>query len=436
MKLNEFAIIKLRTAAAFGVSVAVLLLLFGVPNKASATNFLQECMALSTENNDIQNCLDNFLDALDDNIDDISAYISGDIGGATLEAFQRSQRAFFVYRKENCLWYLEFSPAGDRGEQLAKNCLANMSAQRLEELQSLIALPGNNVKQVRGYYVFGADRNSFQPCGNSDRFWVEGDSSVVGQLQQTYLSQATQELQLTYVTLAGQLTSSKDHAGHAGIATISAVIDVRLPNESDCGLPGNNLALGGNTSGPSVAVQPSISADIDANELNSEPLLSINEPEQVLRAYFGDWFAECKQEQSDFACDVSVAFTGAGVDANDPPTINLLRRANKRTVVQLAFPEREVDSTVKMRWRIDSYTFGDVVGSDILVDENGTRQVIRERKFVSEELMPLLIEGGELGIEILEDVDDESGEAFAATLNGLTRALAFADDFVSNEGSL
>jgi len=116
--------------------------------------------------------------------------------------------------------------------------------------------------------------------------------------------------------------------------------------------------------------------------------------------------------------------------------LKLKRRANKRTIVQLEFPEREVDTPVKILWRVDGYTFGDVVGSDIRVDQDGTRQIVHERKFVNEDLMPLLVGGGELGVEILVDVDDPSGDVFEATLNGLTRALAFADDFVNSGGSL
>ena len=42
----------------------------------------------------------------------------------------------------------------------------------------------------------------------------------------------------------------------------------------------------------------------------------------------------------------------------------------------------------------------------------------------------MMIQGNDLILDVLESVDDESGERFTATLKGLTRALAFADDFV------
>ena len=42
----------------------------------------------------------------------------------------------------------------------------------------------------------------------------------------------------------------------------------------------------------------------------------------------------------------------------------------------------------------------------------------------------MMIEGVDLSIEVLTEVDDAAGEEFVGTLNGLTKALAFSDDFV------
>ncbi len=407
-----------------------------INTSAQAYNILQECMALSTQDEDIHNCLDNYLDVMDDNISDLSQYIAGDLSDDSLDAFQRAQETFFSYRKENCTWYLTLAQPRERAQQIAKNCLAEMSQQRLSELQALIADRTSTSQQLRGYYVYGASRNSFQPCGNEKRYWIEGENTAVGELQQTYLSKSTEANQLMYVSLAGTLATSSTYPDHAGIASITAVNDIRLPNESDCGLPISNLATVVREQADVAALPlPTITEDT-LEPVIEEPTLIVNEPEQVMRAYFGEWFAECKQERDNFACDVSVAFAGDEVDSNDPPMLKLKRRANKRTIVQLEFPEREVDTPVKILWRVDGYTFGDVVGSDIRVDQDGTRQIVHERKFVNEDLMPLLVGGGELGVEILADVDDPSGDVFEATLNGLTRALAFADDFVNSGGSL
>jgi len=47
-----------------------------------------------------------------------------------------------------------------------------------------------------------------------------------------------------------------------------------------------------------------------------------------------------------------------------------------------------------------------------------------------------MLAGRTLAIEVLESVDDASGEQLEATLVGLTRALVFADDFVRDGGGL
>ncbi len=52
------------------------------------------------------------------------------------------------------------------------------------------------------------------------------------------------------------------------------------------------------------------------------------------------------------------------------------------------------------------------------------------RLFHDDALLPMMIEGVDLSIEVLAKVDDSAGEEFVGTLNGLTKALAFSDGFV------
>ena len=112
--------------------------------------------------------------------------------------------------------------------------------------------------------------------------------------------------------------------------------------------------------------------------------------------------------------------------------MSLLLSANQSnsTQLELVFPGREIDSPARIRWNVDAWGFGDIVGSDIRVDEVATRQLVPDNRFLRNELLPLLIKGSEINVEVLADVDNESGEVFTATLNGLTRSLAFADEFV------
>lgn len=416
--------------------IAVLLLplallgIFFVPNvQAQEYNVLQECMKLSSDDTDINNCIDNYLDLMDDNISDISAYIARDLPDAALDQFQLAQETFIAYRKQNCLWYLEFSSPQTLAEKIAKNCLAKMSQERLAELQFLIATDQGKANTLRGFYVYGANRNSFQPCGSEQRYWVEGDSEQIGQLQQDYLSQSTASLQVLYAELRGQIDTTQSYPEHSGVVQLTAVTQLKLPSDSECSLPAG-------ATDKTLATLPEVKP---AAVPEPEPVQSANveeESEQVLRAYFGEWLAECKQKQSSFLCDLSVGFTGEGVTDANQPAMSLTRRSDKRTVMYMSFPEREIDSPTKIRWRVDQFEFGDILGSDIRVDEDGTRQLVHERKFIRDDLLPLFKDGTELGVEVLVDVDDDSGDRYSASLNGLTRALMFADDFVASGGEL
>jgi len=404
----------------------------------SASNVLQQCIALSGEADDIHNCMDNYLDVMDDNLADITAYIGREIEGESLEVFQRSQQAFYDYRRQNCLWYLEFSSPREKAEQIAKNCLANMSQQRLSELQSLIASEKNSEHLQRGFYVYGPNRNSFQACGGNDRLWVEGDAAIVGQLQQDYLSVATGDLQILHVVLDGKpdvnATSMPDHAG---VINVTKVLELRVPQEADCSLPGGATLAKTPQEAPKKSEPVEEIASIADQPVIDVPIELDDDPEQVLRAYFGDWLAECIQRKSNYRCDLKVAVVGDDGQANaeDGLLFTLNRRKDKQSRVTLAFPEQEIDSPAKIRWQVDQYKFGDIVGSDIRVDEAGARQIISERKFLRDDLLPLLRKGQKLSVEVVDNVNDEKGDTYSVTLVGLTKALRFADDFV-NSGSL
>ncbi len=408
---------------------------------AQGYNILEECSSLSTEPDDIHNCLDNYLDVMDDNIADITAFIERELDGLALVAFGRSQQAFYDYRRQNCLWYLEFSLPRDRGNQIAKNCLASMSQQRLSELQTLIDAETNSQASLRGFYIYGPNRNSFQPCGSPDRYWVEGDNTVVGQMQQEYLQQATTELQVLFVLIKGLTDdSTQSYADHKGLVRVSELVELRVPLESDCQLPGGTLSTLPSVKTSESTDYTSNSTDTDADQTAQDTV--DDQPEQQLRAYFGEWQVECIQSGNSYECELAVQFRDSAAAGGDHladsalPSMRLTRRRKERTLVELRFPDREIDSAHKIRWRVDRYTFGDIVGSDIRVDESATRQLVHERRFIRDDLLPLMLKGGELGVEVLADDEGSRGERFSATLLGLSRALTFADDFIHSGGNL
>jgi len=426
MSLSRY-LCSLRVAlAVIGITIAC-----APVTNAYSFNALEECMKLTTVDDDIHNCLDNYLDQLDESILSISDTIANDLNDAPLDKFQLAQTAFYEYRKQNCLWYLEFSSPRNEAEKVAKNCLATMSIQRLSELQSLRSSNKNHLNILRGFYVYGSFRNSFQPCGANERYWVEGDNELVGQLQQDYLQKSTADLQVLYVELSGRVVPGQEYESHNGILNITDLTTLRVPSENDCRLPGVRTAQ-------SLAIAPTVQVaplEPTPTEPQIAPITS-DDPEQVLRAYFGAWLASCTQRRDNFMCEVSVEFEGPGVNNETRPNLVLTRRSGKRTVVELEFPVLEIDSPTKIIWRVDKLFIGDIVNSRIRVDEKSTRQLIAERRFIQDDLLPLMIRGFDLQVEVLEDIDDTSGDKYTASLKGLTRALAFADDFVSNGGTV
>ena len=413
--------------------LALLIIPWSPDQSASAqqVNALAQCREQSLELDQIHNCMDRYLDALDGNMQAINEFLGQSLGGTALSGLNRSQRAFMNYRQQNCLWYLEFSSPRSDAEQIAKNCLASMTRGRLDELQGLVSSgEDDDGRMVEGFYVFGDERNSFQPCGSDSRYWVEGNANAVGLLQQNYLSEATSDRQLLYAVVVGALDDEEPtFEDHAGVLQITNLIELRVPTDLDCGVPS-----------PPTSAQIT-DADIDvpetAVEVFDDEQEPQEEPEQQLIAYFGDWTVDCTEFSGLRSCALGVELLTPGAQPSaeeSSPRMTLNRTAREGTFVEVNFPDREIDSPTLIRWQVDQVTFGDVVSSEIRVDELGARQLISESPFLTDELMPALIEGAQVNLDILQSVDDESGEELTGTLQGLTKALGFADDFVREQG--
>ena len=386
---------------------------------------LAECTARSPRLDDLHGCLDDYLGVMDERLSDVQSYVERTLAPDARVAFDESRLAFAAYRRSNCLWYLAFSKPRTEAELIAKDCLATMSIQRLSELQRLIAA-GDGEAVQSGHYVYGANRNTFRPCGSDTRYWVEAEPSVLGELQQTYLDIADEDLQVLYARLRGTLDEEAQTAdGHQGVLRASALVELRVPREGDCRLPAGTPPVIADA--PAAGLPAATPAGETPAEVADAP--ADEEPEEELIAYFGAWNADCVARGGSRTCRLATALG----EANE---LALTRDAAGRTTVELRFPDREIDSPTKIRWSVDGFAFGDIVGSNIRVDAEATRQIVDERRFVDEELLPRMIEGNGLAVEVLDSIDAEDGERFAATLIGLTRALAFADDFARDGGAL
>jgi len=405
---------------------------------ATAANALEQCITLSSQVDDIHTCMDNYLDDLDKNLATLVGRVQQRSTAQGQAAFSQAQISFENYRRANCLWYLQFNQPREVAEQIAKNCLADSTQQRISELQSILERPDDKKSLVSGYYVYGVGSNSFQPCGSQNRYWVAGDDELVNGLQQAYLAQATTDLQVLYVTLKGKLRDdSGAQAAHDGVFELAQAGELRVPTESDCYAPVGVTA--------SLTPAAQLASDVAEQTLASNNDESPTEPveEEVLQeltAYFGDWLAACRQEGDQTQCDLQVAFNakgeaGATIADDAAVTLSLLRRSGERTIATLRLPGREVDSPTKILWSVDALFIGDIVDSDIRVDESATRQILTSSSFVSGDLVPVMLKGNDISVELLKSYYDDNGEVFEASLVGLTRALAFADDFVAGSAN-
>jgi len=301
---------------------------------ARAYDALQACRAHSLLLTDIHACLDNYLDLIDQNLEDLTIFIDGELEGPGRAAFGRAQNSFYGYRRENCLWYLEISGTRDRAEQVAKNCMAEMSQQRLAELQGLIAS-----------YQNGA-------------------------------------------------VPKPDVAKEPKVEELAAAKPV-TPKEAP------------------KAPEP-------------QPAPKANE----LSAFFGQWEVSCNTKGNSKRCSMEVPLNPIDGKSSGS-TLYVTRRGNELSSVELRFPGKPLNAPENVSWRVDNYSFGAVPGSIVRNDGDLSRQVINERKFVREDLLPLFRGGSEVGITL--QAKGSAGQRYEATLVGFSKALNFADQFIDGK---
>jgi heat shock protein HslJ len=89
----------------------------------------------------------------------------------------------------------------------------------------------------RGYYVFGHEVRTFQPCGSDTVFWVKAEADISKQLREAHQKLTSKPYEPVYVEVKGYF-ADKAAAGFAadyeGQIVIEAVDLVRARQENDC----------------------------------------------------------------------------------------------------------------------------------------------------------------------------------------------------------
>lgn len=374
-----------------GAVVAACLLTLVLSRTAAAqAGVLNDCMALTANEDEIHNCLDNTLDVMDDNLNDITDFIRRESAADTLAAFERSQSTFEAFRRENCLWYLAINAPRSTAELVAKDCLVRLSQERLSELQRLLSL------------------DTGAATGASDSEPADTPASTV---DQRALGEERRELPATEPGLderaEPEALSSLDDAAVGGAA-------VDLPEEGASTNP---------VSDPEPLVIPPEATTANESAVRSADSVSADNGER-LTAYFGAWLADCSGSGSG-RCRLEVDMTGGSA----APTLALEMQATGAPSIELSLPGRELESTRQILWGIDAFLLGAIEASRLDVVNQLSLQTVTEPYFVREELLPMMRRGNELRIEIGSAADGGAAR-YRATLIGLTRAISFANDYL------
>jgi hypothetical protein len=97
---------------------------------------------------------------------------------------------------------------------------------------------GGKVQTYSGHYVYGAEVETFQPCGSERTYWVRGSIKVLGELR-TVHGQLTQEpYEKIYVELRGSIGPRATEglpADFDGQLMVEAVGAARVAGPQDCG---------------------------------------------------------------------------------------------------------------------------------------------------------------------------------------------------------
>jgi heat shock protein HslJ len=92
-------------------------------------------------------------------------------------------------------------------------------------------------ESYRGFYVFGHEVRSFQPCGSETVYWVRADEEISKQLQDTHQKLTVKPYEPIYIEVQGHLTDKATEGfatDYDGQIVIEALDLIRNRQEEDC----------------------------------------------------------------------------------------------------------------------------------------------------------------------------------------------------------
>ena len=115
--------------------------------------------------------------------------------------------------------------------------LAITILQACDDIASSEIKANNNAQVHKGYYIYGHEVNTFQPCGQTRVLWVNASNEVLNMLQQNYSSLTSQPYEEVFVELTGN-TIGKATDGfamdYAGQFLVSKMHKMKKKSKDDC----------------------------------------------------------------------------------------------------------------------------------------------------------------------------------------------------------
>jgi hypothetical protein len=94
---------------------------------------------------------------------------------------------------------------------------------------------------VDGHYIFGAEVNTFSPCGSAKTYWVVGDSTKMASLRTSYLKWFTaaqpQPYSPMFAQFRGAISDGKRDGfaeDYDGLFSVDEIVLLRGINQGDC----------------------------------------------------------------------------------------------------------------------------------------------------------------------------------------------------------
>lgn len=88
-----------------------------------------------------------------------------------------------------------------------------------------------------GFYIYGHEANTFQPCGSTKVYWVIGDDTMVDELRRRYEEIAIQLYEEVYVSLTGEFRPKATDgfaADYDGLFFTAKIKSLRKKQNADC----------------------------------------------------------------------------------------------------------------------------------------------------------------------------------------------------------